>query len=465
MCNSNNWCRVQPIVISSTFDSLSSSSRLFLFVDLFFVVGFGRRLRQFVDRSFVVFFYFFVETLSSFFVILFADMDSWTSGATRIFVHTTSSTASSFDKIRSLQSTPLVTRQSRSGSASLTTLLLPPRNSLPTAPPSPQVDRFPTLSAFVRIGFRKPIPLVTRQAQSEPASLVALLPSPSAPQLSPDGAFEPLVDLSPTPFGNLTLSPVVDEIRNELDRVGVQPATQFLTQTAARFAQIGDRLSLQIAAQVAAFAEELKSFEDPRCERDPRAITRAHDDLSSAPVTDSATAGLAQLATLSSSCSVAPNVSTRRHIPYTGQGTPIFSSCPQSTTFLPIPISSTEIAFGAQMPSVLMPLSPAPTPSEPMVSAEGGTHAVHPPAHLDLRGDPHLSINNASWRPSLSFLTSRLMPRPSFVTCRSVPRLSFVEASTYVGDPALEAPTLVRDPLLDAPTLNCDPSLDAPTHS
>ena len=234
----------------------------------------------------------------------------------------------------------------------------------------------------------------------------------------------PLVDRSPTPFRNRTLSSVSDEIRKVLDQVNVQPAIEFLTQSRVRSALCGDPISAQIAAQVAAFAEKLKSLEDPRCERKPRATTRAHDSLSSAPVTDSATAGLAQLATPSMSCSVAPNVSTRPPIPYTDLRTLVFSSSSQSTTFLPMPISSTVIAPGAQLP-------PAPTVSDPIATGECGTRSPNPLAPVIesvTAGPAPLAI------PSTSCSVPQNVLAPLFVPCpgQCAQTISYLQSTTFI---------------------------------
>ena len=61
--------------------------------------------------------------------------------AARLFALTKSSTASSFDRIGSRQSTPLVTRQAHSRPASLVASLSPPRNSHPVVPMSPDAHR------------------------------------------------------------------------------------------------------------------------------------------------------------------------------------------------------------------------------------------------------------------------------------------------------------------------------------
>ena len=263
----------------------------------------------------------------------------------------------------------------------------------------------------------------------------------------------------------------------------------------------------------------MERFEGYYREYESRSIARNADDNPTASATSSSTSHVASrpmafshhdpnvLVAQSTSYSVAPNVSTLPSIPYTDLRTQVVSSSPQSTTLLPMQISSTVIAPGAQPPSVSMPMSPAPTPSEPMVFAECETRAPNIPAPVTesvTAGPVPLAILSTSCSvpqnvlaplfetcpeecaQTISCLQSTtfiLMPDPSTVIASGArpptvaipppaPLYSRVDAPSFSSDLSLGAPTLVRDqslsvltnvcdPSLDAPTLVCDPSLDA----
>ena len=98
-----------------------------------------------------------------------------------------------------------------------------------------------------------------------------------------------------------------------------------------------------------------------------------------------------------------------------------------------MPILSTVIGPGDQLPFVLMLLSPALTAADQMVTAECGTRDPNPPALLDSCVEPPLSTNDAS-----------------------------LDAPTLVRDLSLKALLLVPDSLLSAPLLLREPTRAAP---